>query len=202
MEVCDFFRSIVNLLLDDASMIVLNQIIAGDLNYSIRHHKHVLWMDGKWRFGRIESIGTRLQDTPQFALLEIFFFFGSSNDLILKSDRGILIYGIDFVRIGAKVIELLSRYLDKIEPIFLRFLFLQFLEPLKFFVKFVFIDKSDFLKKESILMVRILKNNAIIFLSNFSILLEHGFDGLVVGGWVTITHFKNNDFIIIWLNVQ
>lgn len=53
---------------------------------------------------------TSLQYGYNFALFEILIFLGSDFDLILESQFGEFIEGIDFVSVGAKVLDLFLDY--------------------------------------------------------------------------------------------
>ena len=65
-----------------------------------------------------------MKNTPQLALLKIFILFGSCQNFLLEGDRGVLIDGIDFVRIGAEVVKFLAGNPNQRKQIFIRFLIL------------------------------------------------------------------------------
>lgn len=110
MEICYFFRCIINMLFHNTSMILFNQIITNNFQNSIRHHKNIFRMYRKTRFNWIQPIGTRLQNTPQLAFLKIFPLLRSGNNFIFQGNRWIFIHCIDLIGIRTKIIELLGTY--------------------------------------------------------------------------------------------
>ena len=106
MKISYLFRSIVHFTLHDKSVIFFYDVIAHDLQSSIRSNKNILWMQRKDWLHAFKSIHAGLKNSPKLAFLKILGLIFPSADFIGQSDDGVFIDRIYFIGVGTKVVEL------------------------------------------------------------------------------------------------
>ncbi len=118
MELLYLFGGVVIVGIIDTSKTIVNQIHVQQLKHSLGNNEDDVWRNIGVSWLKAQSIHTALKYAKQLHFLKVLLLSTAGFDLVNQLDPWVLIYGVDFKKIGANTAVLFRPELSKPENIF------------------------------------------------------------------------------------